>query len=58
MTRFKLILFVLLGWLAFGTAEMKAQKVELGPYGGGSFFTQGGFKDNANKSVGYSFVDD
>ena len=55
----KLLLGVVVGLLVLTQAVM-AQKVEVGPYGGGSFFTNGEFKTstpNPNTSQTFNFVD-
>jgi len=48
-----------LGFLLTNLATLQAQKVEFGPYGGGSFFSPGNFVTNSpnpNTNVGYKFV--
>jgi opacity protein-like surface antigen/outer membrane protein OmpA-like peptidoglycan-associated protein len=49
----------LVALLAIGSSEVRAQKVEFGPYGGGSFFSDAFFRGSApspNTPFGYSFV--
>jgi len=48
-----------LGFLLANLSALQAQKVEFGPYGGGSFFSPGYFVTNSpnpNTGVGYKFV--
>jgi outer membrane protein OmpA-like peptidoglycan-associated protein/opacity protein-like surface antigen len=53
------VVMCLVGLLAISGSEVTAQKVEFGPYGGGSFFSPGFFRSNTpnpNTGVGYDFV--
>lgn len=55
----RLAQWIVVCFLLTHSAVLQAQKVELGPYGGGSFFSSGFFRSNSptpNTGVSYNFV--